>query len=56
MQNRPKLGFLISHPTQYASPVSRQLSKLEDVDLTVVYCSDQGLRSSVDRRFGVGFR
>ncbi|MBD3296739.1 MAG: glycosyltransferase [Candidatus Omnitrophica bacterium] len=47
-----KLAFLVSHPVQYMAPLFRLISRQEDIDLTVIYCSDHGVTPSVDRDFG----
>jgi glycosyltransferase involved in cell wall biosynthesis len=47
-----RLGFLVSHPIQYHAPVFRALAKRPDVDLTVHFCHDHGVRPSYDPGFG----
>jgi glycosyltransferase involved in cell wall biosynthesis len=47
--------MLISHPIQYFAPVFRELSAISDMDLTVLYCSRQGVEERVDPKFGVSF-
>lgn len=48
---KKKLSFLISHPIQYYTPWFRELSK--EVELTVLYCSDETLSGYKDKEFGV---
>src|SRR3989344_651327 len=47
-----KIAFLISHPTQYHSPLFRELAKNPAVDLTVYFCSKSGLEEHFDPGFG----
>ena len=47
-----KIAFLISHPIQYISPLFRELAKQPEVDLTVMYCSDESIRGMQDPGFG----
>ena len=47
-----KIAFLISHPTQYHSPLFRELAKNPAIDLTVYFCSKSGLEEHFDPGFG----
>ncbi len=51
--NRPaRLAVLTSHPIQYQAPLYRLLAAQPDIDLTVFYCSDHGLKPYFDAGFG----
>ena len=51
--NRPyRLAVLISHPIQYQVPLFRALAKRPEIDLTVLFCSDWGLKPYHDEGFG----
>src|SRR5258706_13386886 len=48
-----RLAILSSHPIQYFAPLYRRLAATEDIDLTVFFCSRQGLEGGhVDPGFG----
>ncbi len=49
--NKYKLAFLISHPTQYHAPLFRELAKSPQIDLTVYYCSKIGLGKKYDKTY-----
>ncbi len=51
-----RLAVLTSHPIQYQAPLFRRLASHPRVDLTVYFCSDQGVAATRDREFGVTFR
>ncbi len=51
-----RLAVLTSHPIQYQAPLWRKLAARPEVDLTVFFCSRQGLRDAVDPEFGVSFK
>jgi glycosyltransferase involved in cell wall biosynthesis len=51
-----RLAALYSHPIQYFAPLFRELADRTDVDLTVYYCSRQGLDTSFDQGFGKAFQ
>ena len=51
--SRPHLAFLTSHPIQYQAPLFRALAAREDLDLTVLFCSDAGARAYHDSGFGI---
>ena len=42
-----RLAVLNSHPIQYFAPFYREIAKTKDIDVTVLYCSRQGL----DKKF-----
>lgn len=50
---RFRLAVVNSHPIQYFAPLYRQIAKTPDIDITVYYCSRQGLdRGHIDPGFG----
>jgi glycosyltransferase involved in cell wall biosynthesis len=51
-----RLAFVTSHPIQYQAPLFRALAQRPEVDLTVFFCSDHGLKESRDPGFGVSFK
>jgi glycosyltransferase involved in cell wall biosynthesis len=53
---RPHVAFLTSHPIQYQAPLFRALTARDDLDLTVLFCSDQGVHAYHDPGFGTTFR
>ncbi len=54
--SRPyRLAFLTSHPIQYQAPLFRALAQRPEIDLTVLFCSDQGARAYYDPGFGASF-
>lgn len=50
-----RLAALYSHPIQYFAPLFRELATYPGIDLTVYYCTRQGLDVSVDPGFGQAF-
>ncbi|MBW4890093.1 glycosyltransferase family 4 protein [Mucilaginibacter sp. HMF5004] len=44
--------FLNSHPIQYFAPLYQHISANTDIDLEVVYCSDESLKGKMDKGFG----
>jgi glycosyltransferase involved in cell wall biosynthesis len=46
------LAILQTHPIQYFAPLYQRLAQEEQLDLTVYYCSRQGLERYVDAGFG----
>lgn len=48
-----RLAVLHSHPIQYFAPLYRRLAREPDIDLTVYYCSRQGVEAYDDEGFGV---
>lgn len=51
-----KLAILASHPIQYQAPFYKMLAKNEQIDLTVYFCSDLGLKEKMDDKFGQVFK
>jgi glycosyltransferase involved in cell wall biosynthesis len=52
MTSRRRVAFLTSHPIQYHAPLFRALARRPDVDLTVLFGTDQGARAYRDAGFG----
>src|SRR6185503_10281762 len=52
----PKLAVLNTHPIQYFAPLYRRLAQEPDLDLTVYFCSRQGLDEYLDEGFGERFK
>lgn len=52
MLKKYKLAVLISHPIQYQAPLFKLLSNEANIDLTVLYCSEWGLKTYFDENFG----
>jgi len=50
---RFRLAAVTSHPVQYQAPLFQRLARQPQIDLTVYYRSDSGLRGEVDPGFGV---
>jgi glycosyltransferase involved in cell wall biosynthesis len=51
-----RLAVLASHPIQYQAPLYRQLAQHPQIELTVYYCSDQGISpKKIDPGFGLAF-
>jgi glycosyltransferase involved in cell wall biosynthesis len=46
-----KLAILNSHPIQYFAPLYKRISQEFDIDLTVYYCSNQGVENYFDKEF-----
>lgn len=46
-----KLGFLLSHPVQYNSPLFVELAANPQIDLEVLHCSREGLEETFDPGF-----
>ena len=49
---RFRLAILISHPIQYQTPLYKLLAEQKEIDLTVLFCSDWGLKIYHDEQFG----
>lgn len=47
-----QLAIIASHPIQYQAPLFRVLAARPEVDLTVFFCSDWGLKAYHDEGFG----
>ncbi|OIQ18389.1 MAG: hypothetical protein BM556_09005 [Bacteriovorax sp. MedPE-SWde] len=52
MKIKKKVFYLLSHPIQYQSPLMREISTLENLDLTVLFCSEEGATEYFDRQYG----
>lgn len=48
-----RLAHVVTHPIQYFAPLYRALSDMEDIDLTVLFCSEHGVKPSFDAGFGM---
>ncbi len=48
-----RLGILISHAIQNQVPLYRKLAKDPRIELTVLYCTDFGIRAGYDPEFGM---
>ncbi len=46
-----KIAFLVSHPIQYFSPLFKKLAERSEIDLTVLYCSDESVKGMRDSGF-----
>ena len=55
MNHRYRVEFLTSHPIQYQAPLFRASTRRPEIDLTVFFCSDQGVRRYRDPGFGTAF-
>jgi len=51
-----RLAALFSHPIQYFSPLFRVLATRSEIDLTVYYCSRQGVDEYRDIEFGTNVK
>ena len=51
-EKKYKIGFLVSHPIQYFSPLFKKITALKNVELTVYYCSKGGDKNIYDQGFG----
>jgi glycosyltransferase involved in cell wall biosynthesis len=47
-----RLAVVASHPIQYQAPLFRALAARPEIDLTVLFCCDWGLKSYDDKGFG----
>jgi len=45
--------FFNTHPIQYFVPLYQAMAKDDAIDLTVLYCSDETLKGTTDKQFGV---
>jgi glycosyltransferase involved in cell wall biosynthesis len=53
MQKSFRLAVVNSHPIQYFAPLYKEIAQTSDIDITVFYCSRQGLEKGfVDPGFG----
>lgn len=51
-----RIIFLLSHPIQYFSPLFVEMAKQPDIDLLVLYCSDENVKGHIDKGFGVNVK
>lgn len=51
-----RLAALFSHPIQYFAPLFRALATRPEIDLTVYYCSRQGVDEYRDNEFGTNVK
>lgn len=51
--HKNKFIFLLSHPIQYFSPLFSKMAEDEDIELLVLYCSDENVKGHIDKGFGV---
>lgn len=56
MTSTYRLAILNSHPIQYFAPLYRRLAQEPNIDLTVYYCSREGVETYPDSGFGVDVR
>tara|TARA_B100000029_G_scaffold148175_4_gene143490 strand:- start:12840 stop:14042 length:1203 start_codon:yes stop_codon:yes gene_type:complete len=56
MRKNYKLAVLTSHPIQYQCPLWKRLSEHPEIDLTVYYCSDFGIKEQFEPEFGVKYK
>ena len=47
-----RIAYLVSHPIQYQAPLLRQIAKVSDFDLTVLFRSDFSAKNFKDPGFG----
>ena len=48
-----RLAYLVSHPIQYQAPLLKRISQEPDIDLTVYFCWDFGVKEKTyDKEFG----
>lgn len=50
---KKRFVFIVSHPIQYFSPLFQLMAKDDEVDLLVLYCSDENVKGHIDKGFGV---
>jgi glycosyltransferase involved in cell wall biosynthesis len=50
---RVRVGFLYTHPIQYAAPLMRLINRSADIEAVPIYLTDFSLRGAVDKQFGV---
>ena len=53
MLKRKRVIFLLSHPIQYFSPLFQKMAQDPNIDLLVLYCSDENVKGHIDKGFGV---
>ena len=56
MKKRYSIAVLTSHPIQYQVPLWRKLAEHPEIDLTVYFCSQFGVKEMFDPDFGLKFK
>lgn len=51
-----KLGYFVSHPIQYQTPLLRQISEHDDIDLCVFFLCDLSVNAFIDPEFKVSIK
>lgn len=51
-----RVVFLLSHPIQYFSPLFVEMAMQPDLDLLVLYCTDENVKGHIDQGFGVNVK
>lgn len=51
-----KLAIIDSHIIQYYIPLYKKINAHPDIELTVFFCSDQGLKPKLDPGFGIKYK
>lgn len=49
---RVRVGFLNTHPIQYAAPLYRFINRSAEIEAVPIYLTDQSLRGAIDPQFG----
>ena len=49
---RIRVGFLNTHPIQYAAPLYRHINQSPDIEAVPIYLTDHSLRGAIDSQFG----
>ncbi len=47
-----RVGFLYTHPIQYAAPLLQLINRSADIEAVPIYLTDFSLRGAVDKQFG----
>lgn len=55
-QKHKRIVFLLSHPIQYFSPLFVEMAKQPEIDLLVLYCTDENVKGHIDEGFGVNVK
>ena len=55
LSSKPRLAVIASHPIQHFVPVYRRLAEQYNVEVKVFYITENGVKDSVDKGFGVSF-
>ena len=51
MPTKPRVAIINSHPIQYFTPLYAYLTAQDEIDVTILYCSDSSLRGAMDPGF-----